>query len=310
MEDYSHKFSRIWVGDSYRQHRTLILGLSYHGVWEGDMETDATYIAEYVAGRLGDALYSKIDKSVGLSRPDFWHQVAFTNMVVGSVGPNSSARTSDDMVRAGMPRLRLLLQKHAPERVWLLAKQLEAYAGRVCDEKGIPWVSIAHPTGVNNRSKPVTPSQIKDTWERLLMLGPKPSQVGHSGCIGVPPIVDNETPPKTGSQRLPHSNAPRMFPETTSRNTDPNERRWKALGFGHKTSDCTTWRYWSEAAGKGPWRIAAPHNMAEYRLVDRRLFLDEEFILEGKTQWDATWAALGHFYSRIVPNLPPPPILT
>ncbi|MEX3839787.1 hypothetical protein [Paraburkholderia sp. BR10882] len=98
------------------------------------------------------------------------------------------------------------------------------------------------------------------------------------------------------------------FPHCDSRSTDPNDRRWKALGFGHKTSSDSTWRWWSEAADKGPWRIAAPFGMAEYRLVGKKLYLDDNLVLEGKSQWDATWRAIAHFYAEVVPNTLPPPL--
>lgn len=99
-----------------------------------------------------------------------------------------------------------------------------------------------------------------------------------------------------------------IFPPYNSRNTDPDERRWKALGFGTKTSSANTWRYWSEATGKGPWRIAAPFGMAEYGLVGKQLYLDDTLVLEGQTQWDAQWRAIAHFYAEVVPNTPAPPL--
>lgn len=99
-----------------------------------------------------------------------------------------------------------------------------------------------------------------------------------------------------------------VFPPIHSRDQDHHQRRWLALGFGGKTADETTWRYWSEAGGQGPWRIAAPHRMAEYQLVDKKLYLDGELVLTGRTQWDATWRALAHFYAEVVPALEPPPL--
>ncbi|SOZ19371.1 hypothetical protein CBM2609_B30248 [Cupriavidus taiwanensis] len=302
--------SRIWVGERYPRHRTFVLGLSYYGVWDGDKETDEVYVGKYVADEIEDRLYSKLDRSVGLCRRDFWQQIAFTNMVIGSVGIQSDSKTSDDRVRAGMPRLRDLLVKYEPERVWLLGKQLERYAGHVCGDLGIPFVTIAHPTGLNNRRRPVTPNEIKASWDHLQSL--------HRGGIATPgghqldaADLRVSTTAHWEAEQTPSANpdsGTQRFPSTSSRSQDGNERKWKALGFGHKTSDPTTWRYWSEQAGKGPWRIASPFDIAVYRQVGRQLFLDDLLILEGATQWDATWQALAHFYSQVVPRLAAPPL--
>jgi|GEM_PF-5441761 hypothetical protein len=305
MNNQPYDGSRIWIGEDYPKHRTFVLGLSYYGAWEGEDETDEVYISRYVANEIDDRLYSKLDRSIGLSRRDFWRQVAFTNMVIGSVGPNSDSRTSDQRVRAGMPRLRDLLVKYEPARVWLLGKQLEQYGGRVCRDLGIPFVTLAHPTGVNNRRWPVSPEMIKASWDHLRSL--------HREGNGSEPVTQvsialRQDRQSDGVSSATPTSGIRRFPDTSSRNTDANERKWKALGYGHKTSDPATWRYWSEQAGKGPWRIASPFDIVVYRQVGRQLFLDDILILEGVTQWDATWRALAHFYAHIVPNLAAPPI--
>jgi hypothetical protein len=98
------------------------------------------------------------------------------------------------------------------------------------------------------------------------------------------------------------------FPASNSRSTDPNDRSRKAFGFGTKTSRPDNWRWWSEGGSKGFWRISAPYGLADYRLVGCQLYLNGEFILEGQTQWDATWRALGHFYTVVVPQTEPPPL--
>lgn len=52
---------RIWIGDRYAEHRLLILGESYYGQYEGDMETDEVYLREHVAGRQPDKMYETME---------------------------------------------------------------------------------------------------------------------------------------------------------------------------------------------------------------------------------------------------------
>ena len=84
-----------------------------------------------------------------------------------------------------------------------------------------------------------------------------------------------------------------------SRDAQPDQRLWKNLGYGSKTSSNSTWRYWPQS-GPGPWTIAAPLSAAEYTQDDRRLFYKGEVIYEAQGdegQWDVTWQALAHFYA-------------
>lgn len=83
-----------------------------------------------------------------------------------------------------------------------------------------------------------------------------------------------------------------------SRDTQPDQRLWKNLGYGGKTGSDQTWRYWPQA-GRGPWTIAAPLGAAEYKQDGLCLFHEGELIYEarlGEGQWDVTWQALAHFY--------------
>lgn len=93
-----------------------------------------------------------------------------------------------------------------------------------------------------------------------------------------------------------------------SRDQDGQQRRWLSLGYGGKTSAVNTWRYWPVSNEKSNWVISAPDNLAEFEQRGKVVFYKGEKILEGSTQWRATWAALGHFYSEILPNLPVPPL--
>lgn len=95
-----------------------------------------------------------------------------------------------------------------------------------------------------------------------------------------------------------------------SRDAQPDQRLWKNLGYGGKTANQDTWRYWPQS-GPGPWTIAAPLGAAEYTQDDLRLFSEGELIYEaknGERQWDVTWQALAHFYGvlarRVAKDIP------
>lgn len=90
-----------------------------------------------------------------------------------------------------------------------------------------------------------------------------------------------------------------------SLDADGHQRRWLALGYGGKTSSPGTWRYWKTA--DRTWTIAAPHGLAEFEQRHRTIFYQGEEVLSAATQWEATWRAIGYFYSHVVPKLPAPP---
>lgn len=78
-----------------------------------------------------------------------------------------------------------------------------------------------------------------------------------------------------------------------SRDQDGQQRLWLSLGYGGKTAVVNTWRYWPAAGKKSTWVISAPNNLDEFEQRGRVVFYLGEKILEGATQWRATWAALG-----------------
>ncbi len=87
-----------------------------------------------------------------------------------------------------------------------------------------------------------------------------------------------------------------------SRDSDPNQRLWKALGYGGKEGETRNWRYWPQS-GKGPWTIMAPFEAAEYRQEGSKVFYRGEMLLEASTQWEATRRAMAHFYTDVWPTL-------
>ena len=91
-----------------------------------------------------------------------------------------------------------------------------------------------------------------------------------------------------------------------SMDADGHQRRWLALGFGGKSSSPATWRYWKTA--DRTWAIVAPQGLAEFEQWHRSILYQGEEVLTAATQWEATWRAVGFFYSHVVPTLPAPPM--
>ncbi len=91
-----------------------------------------------------------------------------------------------------------------------------------------------------------------------------------------------------------------------SRDTDTNERLWKSLGYGRKTSSPGNWRYWQHADGH--WVIAAPYGAAEFEQRGASVAYRGKVVVRAKTQWATTWLALAYFYAEVVPTLPKPPL--
>jgi len=93
-----------------------------------------------------------------------------------------------------------------------------------------------------------------------------------------------------------------------SKDADPQQRLWLAFGYGGKRASEKTWRYWAKPDSKSEWIISAPNGYAEFEQKGRTVFYKGKEILTAETQWRATWGALAHFYEKVAPALPPPPL--
>ena len=91
-----------------------------------------------------------------------------------------------------------------------------------------------------------------------------------------------------------------------SRDQDPDQRRWLSLGYGGKGASGSTWRYWKKRNHDRQWVIAAPNRLAEFEQHDTTVYYNGAVIVQAKTQWQATWGALAHFYGKLLQTLPPP----
>lgn len=76
----------------------------------------------------------------------------------------------------------------------------------------------------------------------------------------------------------------------SSRDRDKDQRKWRAFGFAGKTGPSSVWRWWDEGreGGEKAYVIRAPFDLAEYRLVNRRLYFEGRLIAERSSQWRST----------------------
>ena len=95
-----------------------------------------------------------------------------------------------------------------------------------------------------------------------------------------------------------------------SRDRDPQQRIWLSLGHGGKTAPKTTWRWWKKPNSEREWIISAPNGLAEFEQRGNTVFYKGVQVVTAKTQWLATWGAVGYFYAEVAPVSLPPPLCT
>lgn len=144
--------NRAWVGRDYATRRIFVLGESYTGTYEGELEYDDVYMTALLAGKrvLGPELFIKMAEKLDLSLQSLWHQVAFTNMSLGSIGATNATKVTAAQLNAGRPRLESLLLRYAPKGVLILGAKTSKAAAPVCKKLGVEHRTVYHPSGVNN----------------------------------------------------------------------------------------------------------------------------------------------------------------
>ena len=166
--------NRPWIGKNYEAHRIFVLGESYTGSYEGDLEYDDAYIAALLAGTpvLGPGLFVKMAEKLDMPLSDLWNRVAFTNMSLGSIGATNDTKVTAHQLNAGRPRLRTLLLLHRPKGVLILGAKTAKAAVPVCREMGVEHRAVYHPSGINNRnpSTACTSAMLKAAWLDLASL--------------------------------------------------------------------------------------------------------------------------------------------
>jgi len=137
---------RVWIGPQYDALRVLVLGESWYGDYEGDLVTDAGYIAAYLTGTQVDRMYTKMANATGLGKK-FWELVAFTNFVQ-RVGDTLDSRPTTQHYLDARDRLRLLLSELSPKGVWILGTEQGAYSAPVVRATGVACEVSPHPTRI------------------------------------------------------------------------------------------------------------------------------------------------------------------
>jgi hypothetical protein len=163
--------NRPWVGRDYPQRRIFVVGESFTGTFEGDLEYDDAYMAALLAGKkvLGPELFIKMAEKLGLQLSTFWQQVAFTNMALGSIGVSNATKVTLAQLRAGQPRIKSLFLLHKPKGVLILGIKTGEAVAPVCKQLGITYRTVYHPSGVNNANPRTacTSEMLKAAWSEL-----------------------------------------------------------------------------------------------------------------------------------------------
>ena len=163
--------NRPWVGRDYPRQRIFVLGESYTGEYKDELEYDDTYLAALLADQpvLGPDLFIKMAEKLNMSTQALWNQVAFTNMALGSIGLTNETKVTAAQLRAGRPRLEVLLQRHKPKGVLILGMKTSEAAAPVCTHLGIIHRTVYHPSGINNRnpSTACTAEMLQAAWHDL-----------------------------------------------------------------------------------------------------------------------------------------------
>lgn len=153
---------RVWIGPHYDTLRVFVLGESWYGDYEGDLVTDAGYIAAYLANKQVDRMYNKMANAAGLGKKKFWESVTFTNFVQ-RVGDTLDCRPTSQQYVDAQGRLRRLLSEHVPNGVWILGIEQGAYSGPVVRTAGIACAVSPHPT-----RRGVTNAWLGEGWHALM----------------------------------------------------------------------------------------------------------------------------------------------
>lgn len=150
-----------WIGKEFEARRILVLGESWYGDWGAGYNSDSSYVAGYLAGKLRDVMYTKMANACGMSRQAYWDCILFTNFVTWA-GAHRTDRPTKSMYEKGVPRLKRLLQEYKPKGVWILGKEQSKFSAPVVHNAGIPFEVSLHPTSYGLRNQ-----LLGESWQRL-----------------------------------------------------------------------------------------------------------------------------------------------
>lgn len=163
---------RPWVGPAFRQtHSVFVLGESYVGTYEDDSQYDDVYWQQCLDGLRSDLLYEVLPAKLGVSAVEWWLEIAFTNLCLGSIGPTTETVVTPAQLCGGLPRLGKLLDRLQPRGVLVLGAATRDAASRYIEARGIPSRWVYHPTGKNNWMQggryACTPQALQAAWHAL-----------------------------------------------------------------------------------------------------------------------------------------------
>ena len=141
-----------WVGSKFdaKTPSLLVLGESDSGV----KKPLATYVPDWIAGRVADKTFTAIfnacsaSKSLGfngLSKSDFWNAIAFYNFIPKSFHTASGRSPSPLALKSGIRPLHLVMDVLRPHGVFIVGLTHSEYSRPVIQAHGIPYVVIPHP---------------------------------------------------------------------------------------------------------------------------------------------------------------------
>lgn len=127
-----------WIGEHYGASgkfgkRVMILGESHYEWLDGQTLT-ANWTREFIENGIKGKQHkfrSRIEATF-LGRPplstaeaeEFWHSVAYMNYIPVSVGKGASARPTEEMWAAAVPRFAALIEEHTPRLLVVLGRPL------------------------------------------------------------------------------------------------------------------------------------------------------------------------------------------
>lgn len=164
---------RPWVGSRYQKSRSIfVLGESYAGAYEDESEYDDVYWQQCLDGKRADLLFDALQAKLGIVASQWWPEIAFTNLCIGSIGPTTETVVTSAQLRAGLPRFGDLLNRLQPRGVLVLGAATRDVAGPYIDVRRIPWRWVYHPSGKNNwmleGRYACTPDNLQAAWRSLV----------------------------------------------------------------------------------------------------------------------------------------------
>lgn len=165
---------RPWIGAAFRsQQSVFVLGESYTGEYKDDSEYDDVYWQQCLNHQRTDKLFDSLQDKIGIAASQWWPQIAFTNLCLGSIGPTTKTTVTNAQLRSGLPRLGRLIDRLQPRGVLILGAATRDAASSYLSKRGLPWRWVYHPSGKNNWMRggkcACTSDSLQAAWRALVI---------------------------------------------------------------------------------------------------------------------------------------------